>query len=154
MQARAYTNAAICVKRMITILLADGSPNIYDAVNLVLEKLVGCKPYELLHATTVQGALGHLERHKLDLIIMEIHLRDRSGLSLLVQARKKAPNLPIIVMTSFTDLVTKEDLALLGAKYFFQKPPDMQVLRHTIAHLLQNYSAEGAPEKNNGNAKS
>ncbi len=119
------------------ILLVDDNANIMAALDRFFADLLGHRPYQLIHASTVQEALHHVETSEVNLIITELRLRDRSGLSLLVQAKAASPKTPIVVLTAYTDLVSREDLELLGVKWYFRKPIELPELQEAISQILQ-----------------
>jgi len=71
------------------------------------------------------------------LIITDLQLLDASGISLLIQVKERFPNIPKIVLSAYTDLVTADDLELLEVNYFFQKPPDLSALELAIGKIFQ-----------------
>ena len=124
------------MKQIIKILLVDVDENLRGAFANLFDLLCAERKYDLIQARSVQKALDIIYQNNFDLIISDLQLLDRSGISLLIQAKDKFPNIPIIVLSAYTDLVTKEDLKLLGATYFFCKPPDLSTLKQAIVKLL------------------
>ncbi|MCH7826740.1 MAG: response regulator [Bacteroidetes bacterium] len=119
------------------ILLVDIDDNLQEAFTSLLDKLFEGKQYNLFHVKSVQKALDILKKDNIDLIITDLQLLDRSGISLLIQVNNAYPNIPKIVLSAYTDIVSEEDLKLLGVKYFFQKPPDLSTLRSGIEQIFQ-----------------
>ncbi len=119
------------------ILLVDTSKTLQLALERFFDGLFTASRYRLIHVMSVQESLQILKRNNVDLIITDLKLLDRSGISLLIQARETFPKIPIIVLSAYTDLVTKEDLVLLGVSYFFQKPSDLQQIKQAISEILQ-----------------
>ncbi len=119
------------------ILLVDICNNLPVAFKLFFDELFTSSKYELIHVNSVQEALRILMKNNVDLIITDLKLLDRSGISLLIQTREMIPEIPIIVLSAYTDFVTKEDLSLLGVRHFFQKPPDLHQIKRAISKILQ-----------------
>ncbi|MCI0474555.1 MAG: response regulator, partial [Ignavibacteria bacterium] len=57
--------------------------------------------YEVIITPDGTTALNYLEKTKVDLAIMDVKLPDMSGLKLLEEARKKYPDLPIIMCSAY-----------------------------------------------------
>ncbi len=59
------------------------------------------------------------------------------GLDYLSRLRTFAPEVPIILLTSFGDAKTKADALALGVKAYFDKPVRLSELRGAIQRLLE-----------------
>ncbi len=81
-------------------------------------------------------ALRILEVQHIDLLITDIRLQGQSGIMLLMETHWKNPQLPIIVVTGFPDVITESDARAFGASYFFLKPLDLHKLRNAIRHCI------------------
>jgi DNA-binding NtrC family response regulator len=131
----------INVKKIMTqkakILLVDIDDSLRGAFTSLLDKLFVDKQYNLIQVKSVRKALDILKKDNIDLIITDLQLLDHSGISLLIQVNDAYPNISKIVLSAYTDLVSVEDLKLLGVKYFFQKPPDLSLLRSGIEQIFQ-----------------
>jgi two-component system response regulator HydG len=95
----------------------------------------------LVTATNVEDALTILNDRRVDLLITDIKLRRRSGVTLFTEVRTSRPELPVIVITGYPDLVSESKIKLLGADYFFMKPLDLEELRAAVRNCLQNKQA-------------
>ncbi len=129
-------NSTTMVNRKVTILIADASAYIRSTFELVIKKSID-KPYKLVYATTMQEVLGHLKNHPVDLIITDLRLRDGEALLSLIRSREISPSIPIIVLSAYTDLLTKDELKFLGVDYFFEKPPELSRLQNAIFQSLK-----------------
>ncbi len=137
----------INVKKIMTqkakILLVDIDDSLRGAFTSLLDKLFVDKQYNLIQVKSVRKALDILKKDNIDLIITDLQLLDHSGISLLIQVNDAYPNIPKIVLSAYTDLITEEDLELLGVKYFFQKPPELSLLRSGIEQIFQTKKRRG-----------
>jgi two-component system nitrogen regulation response regulator GlnG len=68
-----------------------------------------------------------------DLVIADIRLEGESGLDLMQTLRKTEPDLPVIIMTAYSDLETAVGAFQGGAFEFLSKPFDLQ----EVARLIQ-----------------
>ena len=81
------------------------------------------------------GAIELSEREEFDLLITDIGLPDRSGLELLSELRRRAPELSAIALSGFgmpSDVVNSKEA---GFAELFVKPVDLQKL-HTVINTL------------------
>jgi DNA-binding NtrC family response regulator len=120
----------------ITILLVDIDDKLKGAFGNLLDKLFLGKQYNLIQANSVRKALDIIKNNHISLIITDLQLLDGSGISLLIQVKERFPNIPKIVLSAYTDLVTEDDLELLEVNYFFPKPPDLSALEFAIEKIF------------------
>lgn len=121
----------------ITILLVDEDPKIGAAFHEFFHDFFTIDKYRMIQATTLSDALAHLEQERIGLIITDLRLSQYSGLSLLIRVRAMAEQVPVIVMSAYTDFISEEDWKLLGATAFISKPPDLSRLRQVISRVLK-----------------
>lgn len=120
-----------------TALVVDDDKNIIAAFQQFFKK----EQCTLVTASNVEDALEILEHRHIDLLITDIKLRRRSGVTLFTEVRTSMPELPVIVITGYPDLVSESKIRLLGANYFFMKPLDLEELRAAVRNCLQNKRA-------------
>ena len=120
-----------------TALVVDDDRNIIAAFEQFFRK----EQCILLTATNVEEALTIIGAQQIDLLITDIKLRRRSGLTLFAEVKASKPDLPVIVITGYPDLVSESKIRLLGANYFFLKPLDLDELRTAVRDCLQISSA-------------
>jgi DNA-binding NtrC family response regulator len=117
-----------------TALVVEDDKNIIAAFEQFFKK----EQCNLITSTNVEDALGILNDQRVDLLITDIKLRRRSGVTLFTEVRTSRPDLPVIVITGYPDLVSESKIKLLGADYFFLKPLDLEELRTAVRKCLQN----------------
>ena len=118
----------------LTALVVDDDKNIIAAFEQFFKK----EQCDLITSTNVEDALKILKDQRVDLLITDIKLRRRSGVTLFTEVRTSRPDLPVIVITGYPDLVSESKIKLLGADYFFLKPLDLEELRTAVRKCLQN----------------
>jgi len=119
------------------ILLVDIDDSLREALGNLIDKIFTGKQYDLIQVNVIRKALHVIKNNHVDLMITDLQLLDGSGISLLIQVQDSFPDIPKIVLSAYTDLVSKVDLELLGVQYFFQKPPELSSLRSGIEKILQ-----------------
>ncbi|PCJ32815.1 MAG: hypothetical protein COA90_01660 [Gammaproteobacteria bacterium] len=119
----------------LSILIADD-----QHVNLkILERILFHAGHHCLLAKTGQQALDILirEGESLDIVILDMHMPDRSGLEI-VQAMKYIhpdKHLPTIMLTADMTLEAKSKCLNEGVNVFLTKPIDAKVLLENISAL-------------------
>jgi DNA-binding NarL/FixJ family response regulator len=127
---------------MPKVLIADDHPLFREAIRDVVKGLFGVGGWELicLEATGVEELLGLAEAHEdLDLILLDLFMPGAHGLSHLMTLRGRAPQTPVVVISSLNDAETVRQALTCGAAGFIPKssPKDL------IATALQVVFAGG-----------
>jgi two-component system response regulator FlrC len=81
-------------------------------------------------------ALGWLERKRFDLLLADVNLPDLSGMQFLSQARQKAPETPIILMTSEGSIPQAIEAIKNGALDYVLKPLSPDLLSSLVQKIL------------------
>ena len=104
-------------------------------INILLKKFLTKHGYEV--ETTYSGSEGEklLSTFKPDLILSDYRLDDMDGEVLLTKIKEKNPDIPVIIMTGYSDLRTAVKVIRLGAFDYVTKPlmPDEILLNITKA---------------------
>lgn len=72
-------------------------------------------------AESVDGAIGRLEKAAPDLAIVDITLKDRSGMDLIEYLREQRPDLPILVISMHDESLYAERVLRAGALGYITK---------------------------------
>ena len=125
---------------MIQVLVIDDNPDILEALDLLLS----------LHGYKVQKAINRKEavlaasRYRIDLVIQDMNFdhgitSGNEGKSLFKELKALKPNVPIILITAWTQLETAIELVKLGATDYLQKPwDDSKLLKLVAEHTNKN----------------
>jgi DNA-binding response OmpR family regulator len=111
----------------LKILLVDDHVLIRDALRGLINELVGQS--EILEAATAQQAQQLIARHfEIDLIVLDLHLPDACGFSLLKSIRASHPHIPVVVVSAKND--RQQVLAVLneGVQGFIPKATARSVM--------------------------
>jgi DNA-binding NtrC family response regulator len=81
------------------------------------------------------------------LVLLDIGLPDISGLELLEQARKQAPEVPIIVITAHGTLENAVTARRLGAAAYLVKPLNLSDLQQTMQQILDASAASKSSKR-------
>lgn len=95
--------------------------------------------YEVDAVADGESALGRLERQVYQLALLDWHLPGLAGLSLLEAVCWRWPELPVIIITGYSD----EDKAVAAVEYaqaYLRKPFERQALLDTVGRVLHRAS--------------
>ncbi len=91
---------------------------------------------EVLEAADGEGALNVLESQDVDFILLDWHLKKKSGLDLLEIIRKeKGKNLPVIVFSGVEGESKREEAINAGADSFILKPTTKEALSKAMEEV-------------------
>ena len=115
------------------ILVVEDDANIVDSLDEYLSNF----NYSLDIATTGTKAIEMIETADYDLILLDVHLPDFSGMDVLKQIKEHNNNLPVLVMTGFISTDSAIEAMKLGAHEFITKPFDLDRLSGMINRLVK-----------------
>ena len=116
-----------------TVLVVDDDPNILSAFGDFFRK----EECRMIASSSMEEALEILkESSSVNLIITDIRLKGRSGVTFLLEVKRIWQDLPVIVISGYPDVITENDLQKYGADYFFVKPLDLEKLREAVRECL------------------
>ncbi|MGN6545792.1 MAG: response regulator [Aureliella sp.] len=123
------------------ILIVDDSPSDREAVAHALTNDRSCR-YHFHHAATGADALEIVRQAegRIDLIILDWHLPDMTGIELVRALRGDAqmPPYPIVLLTSSSSTAIAQDALLVGVQDFFTK----SMIRGDILPLVTRNAME------------
>jgi len=115
------------------ILQVDDDETLCEFMSVRLTRI----NYEVLTANSGKEALKILEDHKVDLAIIDVSMPGMSGYELLKHMKKKAPEVPVILLTGYRDDSNLHMSLEVGCNSFIEKPVTFETLAFTIDRVLQ-----------------
>jgi DNA-binding NtrC family response regulator len=100
-----------------------------------LEELLGGAGYHVTGATSFEEGRRALTVDAPDLLITDVRLGAYNGLQLIFRARALNPQLPVIVMTGYSDAAIRAEAQRLQAEHL-EKPIDSTALLSLVARML------------------
>lgn len=100
----------------MNILLVDDSRIVRESIIAGISRID--RKISISEAATNKKAIEVLERHKPDLVIMDIHLRNDSGISVLKFIKEYYPSVKVIILTNETLPMYRKTCLDLGADFF------------------------------------
>ena len=84
-------------------------------------------------------ALDKINKHKYDLILLDVLMPEVNGLEVLIKVREQysADKLPIIMVSSFDDVESISKCIQLGASDYLSKPVNSTILTQKVASTLE-----------------
>lgn len=104
-----------------------------QSIRWVLEKACVRAQLSYRSFSGAEAALKSLENHVPAVVLTDVRMNGLSGFEFLTEAKKRNPNLPIIVMTAYSDLETTVQAFQGGAFDYVSKPFDI----HEMVELIQ-----------------
>ena len=122
---------------------ADHQPTVLvveddDLASMSMAATLARESYLVLTAATGHDALGTLRQplSRIDVVILDVHLPDVSGIDICARLRELYPQLPVIVCTGEATPEEIMQLLRLGARRYFQKPVSPDELLSAVEAAL------------------
>ncbi|MCH8933950.1 MAG: response regulator [Nitrospinae bacterium] len=124
-------------KTEYTLLHVEDSPEIQELVRYILTSRPSIK---VISAETVAEGVQQAKKHQPDLVLMDVHLPDGSGLDALkqMQAFKETANIPVVALSSLATQLQIEEGLKEGFKYYITKPIDVPEFLETVDRILDS----------------
>ena len=135
---------------MRTVLVIDDNPEVAEALRL----LFSLHDIGLSHASSPEEGLRKLAETAVHLVIADMNFSadttsGEEGVELFRAIRRRHPDLPVILLTAWTNLESAVQLVKAGAADYVAKPWDNNRLLATVENLLE--LAENARERESSN---
>lgn len=125
---------------MSHILVVEDEPIIRTALRRLLER----HHYQVSEAGAVHEAVENYSLDEFALIISDLRLPGEPGTELI----RRAPDTPVLIMTSYASLRSAVDSMKLGAVDYIAKPFDHEEMLQTVARIIEaNQQTRAAPRE-------
>lgn len=122
-------------KQPYVIVVLEDDPLVNSTVKSVLEE-----SYSEVHVfSDAKEALETIDDLRPDLLLLDIFLGHYNGLEILQELRDNGHQVPVIMMTAFSDIRMAVRAMRLGAEDFIVKPLDLEQLELTVERALEKY---------------
>ena len=108
-----------------------------EGLRTSLERSFGRRGYEIFGVSTISAAMHLLKERNVDLILLDIHLPDGSGLDVLTAAREIDKETVVIIITAFPEVKTAVRAMKEGASDFIVKPFELEELHLTVERAIE-----------------
>ncbi len=131
-----------------TILIVEDEPTSMEAMAAYFE----IENYRVICATDGEEMSRALDRHLVNLIILDLRLPGKDGLTLLRELRSKS-DLPVIVVSSRSDEIDHIVALEIGADDYLDKPVNLRELLVRAHNILRRCAGQRSAMHENGTAR-
>lgn len=125
---------------MAEILVLD---DVTDAAVLV-GKILTRKGHTVHIFSDEAPALKFVEEYPVDLVILDIKLKEMNGVEVLARMKRERPGVRAIMLTGYPTVDTAREAISLGADEYCVKPIDRQELEEKVEKALKNKNRKSA----------
>ncbi|MCA0913616.1 sigma-54-dependent transcriptional regulator [Marinobacter nauticus] len=120
-----------------------------DIIRSAVRKLLQHAGYEVTDAVSVEEAEGH-DPDSFDLVITDLRLPGAAGTEMI----NRAPNTPVLIMTSYASLRSAVDSMKMGAVDYIAKPFDHDEMLAAVENILARKPSASHETAGTGDAAS
>jgi signal transduction histidine kinase len=103
--------------------------------------------FALVHVVRLTEALEHLEKNKVDIVLLDLGLPDGHGLDTLRRTLAAAPVVPVIVLTGLEDEVLAAEAMKEGAlDYLIKGQIENRALPRVLRHAIERHRMQSETE--------
>ncbi|MET0944553.1 MAG: sigma-54 dependent transcriptional regulator [Flavobacterium sp.] len=113
----------------------------------LLEKFLIKKAYDVTVAFSAEEARLAMKKESFDLILTDLRLPDSDGIGLMSEFKTAYPEIPVILMTGYSDVNTAVKAIKNGAADYISKPFNPDEVLLVITNALKNSVVEEVPTK-------
>jgi two-component system response regulator HydG len=125
------------------VLIADDEPTILNA----LRQLVSAWGYEVATAKDGQLALEAVQTFKPHILLLDLTMPRKNGLTLLKELRDRNLQVPTLVVSGAGDISNAVQAVKLGAYDYLEKPVDPPHLRLLLSNLSEHLTVSEENER-------
>jgi two-component system response regulator AtoC len=119
--------------RTKTVLVVDDE----NLVRWSLKQKLEAAGYNVLEAESASMALALFQEHLPDLVTLDIRLPDANGLKVLLDMKRQASGVPVIMITAYGAIDDAVKALQIGAYDFLEKPINFERLLHSLENALE-----------------
>ncbi|MDD2933513.1 MAG: nitrogen regulation protein NR(I) [Methylotenera sp.] len=119
------------------------------SIRWVFEKALARTDLEFKTFSSVQEALNALEREQPQVVVSDIRMPNGSGLDFLSEIKRQYPDIPVIIMTAYSDLESAVAAFQGGAFEYLAKPFDVDQAIDIIKRAVDESTRQASETANN-----
>jgi len=116
------------------ILIIDDEPDICKLLQVSLVK----HGYNVKYLHTLRDGFQYLQQQQPDILFLDIHLPDGSGLEAISNVKQICPTLPVITISAYDNGMEKQTALRAGASHFLAKPFNVKSLDELVGNMLSS----------------
>jgi len=121
------------------VLIVDDEPNLRKILSAQLSR----DGYDVLTAEDGEQGLAALKEHHIDLVVTDLKMPKVDGMTLLREALREDPELPVVMITAHGTVDTAVEALKLGAFDYLTKPFDKDEVRQIVGKALKTRQLAG-----------
>jgi len=115
-----------------SILIVDDEDRLRLSLSLILQK----ENYRVETAANAEEARVCLRLHEYDLMFLDLNMPGITGIDLLAEVHRQAPNMPVLILTAHAALESAIQAVRLGARDYLIKPVEPVLILTRVAEIL------------------
>ena len=115
------------------ILIVDDEQGSRESLRLVFSQ-----QYDTSLASSASEAMEAIARKRVDLVLLDVMMPQKDGVSLLKELHGLYPDLPVIMVSATTSVRPVVEAIRVGAFDFIRKPFDVAEIRHVVERTLES----------------
>ncbi len=121
---------------MSRILLVDDEKNLRRLLQDTLE----AEGHTVIQAATGEEALDRFKKAQCDLVLLDMVLPDLNGIQVLRRMKREASEIPVVIMTAFSEVRSAVEAMRAQAADYLCKPFDLDELKLVVQRHLETAS--------------
>ncbi len=105
---------------------------------LLLNRFLSRRGYEVIEMYTGKKALAWLDGNQPNLVMCDYRLGDMDAMEMLTSIKNKYPEIPVIIITGYSDMRTAVKVMKMGAYDYITKPLLPDEIIHTIQQAIDH----------------
>ena len=118
---------------MAQIMVLD---DVYDAAQLT-KRILEENGHHVHAFTEEEEALNFVRENTIDLAILDIRLKQKTGIEILAELKKLSPDTRVMMLTGYPTIETAQAALQLGATEYCVKPIDTEELEDKVDKILR-----------------
>ncbi len=128
-------------KLVKVLLIEDNSADARFIIEMFKE--ISKPKYELKNVTNLQDGLKYLDKHPVDILLLDLSLPDSHGLETFEKAHKHDPELPIVILSGLDDEEIAVKAVREGAQdYLMKGDVNSRILSRAINYAIERKNSE------------
>lgn len=112
---------------------------------LLLNRFLSRRGYEVIEMFTGKKALIWLDNNQPDLVMCDYRLGDMDAMEMLSNIKNRYPEMPVIIITGYSDMRTAVKVMKMGAYDYITKPLLPDEIIHTIQQAIEHGETSTKP---------
>jgi len=118
-----------------------------ESIRFSLKRFLRAEGYEVSTAGAFEEAIERMDETDFDIVFTDIILKERTGLDILREIRKRQLNCPVVVFTGVPSMETARQAVRLGAFDYIEKPVRQKELLEVARAALEQKRASDQKER-------